>query len=310
MAVGFSAPAEPSVSLIAAFIVVGHVESLRHTSILQGIIKLMRIVFWNVNRKNLTDIVCAIAKSTNADVIVLIENSVPLQQTLTALRAVVSKEFYRPPASVDERFHCFCRNPELNLSEVHSGFRTSVRRLQIGHHVTLLGLVHSVDIRNYDPQARQSFAQTLADEMRFVKGEQNTNKLILLGDFNMNPFDSGMTLAAGLNAMMTKECVKPGHRTHINKQYEFYYNPMWSLFGDNTEGPAGTIYNASSQGPYGWSMLDQVIINHSVVQLFHSVSILTETGTHSLMDDRGRPDTKRASDHFPIVVSLREDSYE
>jgi endonuclease/exonuclease/phosphatase (EEP) superfamily protein YafD len=271
---------------------------------------LPRIIFWNVHKKELTSLVCSITASTNADVVVLIENNVSIEKTLEALRTNVSEDFYHPNVSSesDKRFQCFCRNSELDLSETHSGIRTSVRKFQIGRYRTLLALVHGIDIRNYDSQTRQSFAQELADQMRFVQEEKGIDKLILLGDFNMNPFESGMNLANGLNAMMTKACVNSGRRTHLNKQYDFYYNPMWSLFGDNTDGPAGTIYDISNQGPYGWSMLDQVIIHHSVVELFHSVKILTEAGTESLMNRQGRPDTDKASDHFPILVSFCEDN--
>ncbi len=268
-----------------------------------------RIIFWNVNKKDLTSFVCSITASTNADIVVLIENKVSIEETLQALRMNVSADFYLPYATLksDKRFYCFCRNRELDLSETHNELRTSVRKLQIGRHRTLLILVHGVDIRNYDPATRQSSMQELATQMRFVQDEKQINKLILLGDFNLNPFDSGMNLAAGLNAMMTKECVKPDYRTHLNKRYDFYYNPMWSLFGDNSDGPAGTIYDTSSQGPYGWSMLDQVIIHHSVVGLFHSVKILTEAGTVSLMNKKGHPDTDNISDHFPILVNFCED---
>jgi exonuclease III len=267
---------------------------------------LSRIVFWNVNKKDLTSLVCSIAKSTNADVIVLNENKVPREKTLQALQENVSQDFYCPNASPasEKRFHCFCKNLELDLSEIHSGFRTSVRKMNIGQHRVLLALVHGVDIRNYDAETRQGFAQSLASEMQFVKDQQDTTKLILLGDFNMNPYNKGMNLATGLNAMMTKSCVEKGFRRHIGKDYDFYYNPMWSLFGDNTGGPAGTIYNTSSQGDYGWSMLDQVLINHSIVNLFHDVKILTEAGSQLLMDGKGRPNSITASDHFPILVDF------
>jgi exonuclease III len=267
---------------------------------------LSRIIFWNVNKKDLTSLVCSIAKSTNADVIVLNENEVPREQTLKALQENVSQDFYYPNASPssEKRFHCFCRNLKLDLSEIHALPRTSVRKINIGQHRVLLALVHGVDMRNYDADTRQSFVQTLVSNMEFVKKEQKTNKLILLGDFNMNPYDKAMNLAAELNAMMTKSCVEKGLRRHIDQDYDFYYNPMWSLFGDNTNGPAGTIYNTSSQGHYGWSMLDQVLINHSIVNLFQNVKILTEAGTQSLMDGKGRPNSNIASDHFPILVNF------
>ncbi len=264
-----------------------------------------RIIFWNVNKKDLTSLVCSITKSNNADVVVLNENKVPIKETLQALQENVSPDFYRPNSSQssEERFHCFCKNRKLDLSELHALSRTSVRKIDIGQHRVLLALVHGVDMRNYDADTRQSSAQSLMSNMEFVKMQRKTNKLILLGDFNMNPYDKAMNLAAGLNAMMTKSCVKNGLRRHIDQDYDFYYNPMWSLFGDNTDGPAGTVYDTSNQGPYGWSMLDQVLISHSIVNLFQDVRILTEAGPQLLMDAKGRPNPI-ASDHFPILVNL------
>lgn len=271
---------------------------------------LSRVIFWNVNNKDLTSAVCSLANMTIADVVVLNENKVSSDKTLRELQNNVSVDFYIPDATSEKRFHCFCRNRKLDMSEVHSGLRTSVRKYKIGPHKALLALVHGVDIRNYDTETRQSFAQSLASEMCFVKEQQKTSKLVLLGDFNMNPYDRGMNLATGLNAMMTRSCVTPGFRQHLNKKYDFYYNPMWSLFGDETEGPAGTVHDTSNQGAYGWSMLDQVVIHHSIVPLFHNVSILTETEVQSLMDVNGRPDTKNASDHFPILVNFCGENYE
>jgi exonuclease III len=236
---------------------------------------LTRIIFWNVGKRDLTSFVCSITASTNSDVVVLNESNVSSAKTLQALQKNVSQDFYCPD-TLSKRFQCFCRNVELNLFEVHSGSRISVRKLKIERDRVLLALVHGVDPRNYDSETRQSFAQSLADEIKFVKQQQDTNKLILLGDFNMNPYDRGMNLAVGLNAMMTKSCIEGGTRRHLEKDYDFYYNPMWSLFGDNTSEPAGTIYDTSNQGPYGWSMFDQVLIHYSIVGLFHSVKILTE----------------------------------
>lgn len=247
---------------------------------------------------------------TNADVIVLNENSVSSEHTLAHLQNRVSQDFYYPTVISDKRFHCFCRNRTLDLSEVNSGFRTSVRKLRAGQHRLLLALVHGVDPRNYDAENRMSQLIKLMVDIEVVKEQQGTSRLIFLGDFNMNPYDSGMNLASGLNAMMTKECVKRGYRTYGGEQYDLYYNPMWGLFGDNTKGPAGTVYDTSSQGPYGWSMFDQVIIHHSAVELFEDVEILDRIGTTSLANRKGHPDSSNLSDHFPILVKLGGDSYE
>ena len=93
-----------------------------------------RIIFWNVNRKDLTGFVCAATASTNADVVVLIENNVSIRETLEALQANVSEDFYHPTATLesDMRFHCFCRNRELDLYETHSESRISVGNSKLG----------------------------------------------------------------------------------------------------------------------------------------------------------------------------------
>jgi len=272
----------------------------------------VRILFWNIQKKKLKDFVCLITASTEADIVVLAEDATSDKETLLALQTNVSQDFYRPGVITKsgQRFHCFCRNLHLDLSETHKTKRTSVRNLHIGNHNILLVLVHGIDIRNNDSNHRQLFAKTLADELKFLQEEKRTNKFILLGDFNMNPYEDGMITPLGLNAMMAKACVKRGFRTFLGKKYDFYYNPMWSLFGDNTNGPPGTIYNTSNQGPYGWSMLDQVIIHHSIVGLFDSVKILTEAGAESIVSSMGHPDVNKASDHFPILVNFREDNNE
>jgi len=42
----------------------------------------------------------------------------------------------------------------------------------------------------------------------------------------------------------------------------------------------------------------------SVIPFFRKVEILTEAEKYSFMNKHGRPDAKKASDHFPIVVDF------
>ena len=250
--------------------------------------------------------VCSLAKSTDADIVVLCESTVDGSCTLKRLQDDVNTAFNIPKPTSRKRFQCFSRNPTLDFSQVHSGFRTSVHSLNLPSLPnSLLALVHGVDIQNYDTEERQSFAQSLATELKFVRNDRRTDRLIVMGDFNMNPFDRGMNLAAGLNAMMAKSCVVAGTRKHLGAEYDLYYNPMWSLLGDLSAGPPGTIYDTSRRGPYGWSMLDQVILSHSLVDILQDVQILTSTGDHSLIDGNGRPSHKVASDHLPLMLTLR-----
>lgn len=188
-----------------------------------------RIVFWNVNNRDLTDAVCALAVSTAADVLILNENTVPSSATLHALQRSVSADFYYPTFISEKRFHCFCRNASLDVSEIHEGFRTSVRKFRLGHQRILLVLVHGLDVRNYDSNKRLLFTAKLADEIKFIKEDKKNNKLVLLGDFNMNPYDDGMNEAEGLNAMMTKACAEKRTRG-ISQKITIYITILCGVF--------------------------------------------------------------------------------
>lgn len=265
----------------------------------------VRILFWNVGKRDLTDIVCTLVGDHSVDVVVLNENEVLIEQTLVKLRLHVSETFSAPLHRPSKRFHCFSRDSKLNMGEAHFGDRMSVRHLTIGKHRVLLALVHGIDVRNNDANYRQEFAHLLSAEVRFVQEQQKIRGVIMLGDFNMNPYDAVMNLATGFNAMMTRDCVGPGVREYRDTNYDLYYNPMWGLFGDNTAGPAGTIYDRSRQGPLGWSMFDQVLFHHSTIGLYRDVQILTKSSRHSLSNASGRPDSDHASDHFPLLVTLK-----
>ncbi len=269
-----------------------------------------RIVFWNVNRKDLTSAVCDLVTATNADILILNECLQPIKGVLKELNASAKQSFYVPKYSKKEsRFHCLCRIESMDLKELHNGFRTSIRRLMLAGVEVIFGLIHGPDLRNYDEMNRTSLARDVMDEIQYIKDRRKHDRVILLGDFNLNPFDPAMNLAAGYNAMMTRDCIRGGQRTFGEKEYDFYYNPMWSLLGDGSEGPAGTVYDTSGQGPYGWSLFDQVLLSHSVVDRFKRVQILTHAGELNLIDSRGRPNSDIASDHLPILVELEGDSH-
>ncbi|MDB5327492.1 MAG: hypothetical protein JWM57_3061, partial [Phycisphaerales bacterium] len=146
----------------------------------------MRILFWNVNRKNLTDHVCEIVQTHHVDVVVLSECHVPLEDTLHQLKSRVTSSFRMPSSMSTDRFHCFVRTSAIDLTEIHLGFRASFRRLNLGSEMVILGLVHGSDVRNNDAETRQAALQTLADAMRFVQQDKKITKLVVLGDFNVN----------------------------------------------------------------------------------------------------------------------------
>lgn len=264
------------------------------------------IVYWNIHKKPLEKQICDLVAFHSADVLAILELDGDPGDLLACLRSQVSSDF-KHARSVLPRFQVFTRDAGLDLGEIYSGNRFSLRRLKLAGDELLLGLVHLVDQWNWS-EANQLYEVTsFSSQLREWEDRRNSRRTVLIGDFNLNPYSPAMMLAGGLNAMMTKQCTERGARTVQGEEHPFFYNPMWGLFGDTTPGPAGTYYHGSSStGAYGWNMLDQVLVRPDATKYFSSVSIAENAGDHALVSNTGRPKTGVASDHLPLIVTLKE----
>jgi hypothetical protein len=127
-------------------------------------------------------------------------------------------------------------------------------------------------------------------------------RTIIMGDLNMDPFDTGVISSEAFHATMSREIANRRERVVHGEPRQFFYNPMWNLLGDETRGPPGTYYRDKSEpNAYYWHMVDQVLLRPQVLGLIaaDAISILTAAGELRLCDGRGRP---HLSDHFPILV--------
>ena len=155
-------------------------------------------------------------------------------------------------------------------------------------------------------QSQQFECYKLAEEIRSAENSRKHQRTILVGDFNMNPFEAGMVAAGGLHGVMSRETALRSNRVVQGSPYPFFYNPMWSHFGDFPSGPPGTMYYERAEDIcFFWGLFDQVLIRPELVAHFDGASlrVLTEAGERKLVSDKGRP-LKEASDHLPIVFSL------
>jgi len=265
----------------------------------------MNILFWNTKKQDVRNLVCDAAKLLSIDVVAIIESGVSPTRMLSALKSKASPYYYIPRA-IEGRVQLFCRDVKLNLNEIYSGNRISIRKALSGGTELSLGFVHLVDKENFDPMNQLTQARLLVEEIKSTENKQGHTRTILIGDFNMNPFDQVMNVAGGMNALMAEGCVRAGSRKVQSVKYEYFYNPMWNLLGDRTPGPPGTFYHSNSgKGHFGWNMLDQVLLRPSIIPWFDDVRILTKIGNSPLDTKMGRPNKSAVSDHFPLLVTLK-----
>ena len=142
--------------------------------------------------------------------------------------------------------------------------------------------------------------------MERLEDKYKTNSSIVVGDFNLNPFEEPMIGALGAHAIPCKKVAKRNKRKISGKDYKMFYNPMWNLFGDNSSPPGTYYYSSSEQVSYFWNIFDQVIIRPDVVEFFdiNSLKVVTEVDDIKLLNKNGIPDKNNISDHLPIFFSI------
>ena len=88
-----------------------------------------KILFWNVNKTDLTEQVCNIVAENSVNIVILNECELVPKHLLDSLRATVSESFYIPRVNEKtSRFHVFCRNAKYDLQECHDSGRGSFRK--------------------------------------------------------------------------------------------------------------------------------------------------------------------------------------
>lgn len=262
--------------------------------------------FWNLNRKRLGTLVAHLSQSEDLGVICLaeVDDAVAVVDEIRNLTGVS----FSIPESDTPKVNVLVRNSDWDLSEVYADIsgRLSIRKLLIEGAELLLVVVHLPSKVNWESLDQAALVQTLSDQIRDEESRRGHQRTILCGDLNMNPFEFGVVSATGLHAMSTKSSVQSKTRTVQGREYPFFYNPMWGLMGDRTDGPPGThFYRHSGPLSYDWQLFDQVMFRADALPWFNDhVEIVTKIGQTHLDTERGRPNNNVGSDHFPIVFRV------
>jgi hypothetical protein len=212
------------------------------------------------------------------------------------------------PVGLSAGVRIFTRFSRRFLQPIFESPHVSIRRLALpARSEVLLAAVH-LPSKLYWSSESQAFECTeLAQRIAAEEDRAGHQRTVLVGDFNMNPFESGIVAAGGLNSVMSRRIAARAVRTVQGREYRFFYNPMWSRFGDATGDTAGSyFYDSAEHVSYFWNLFDQVLVRPELAKSFdtNQVRILTSAGARSLVRPNGRPNDADYSDHLPIIFEL------
>jgi len=268
---------------------------------------MLTFLFWNMNRKRLVDMIARLVEDHWVDVLMLAENATGAVEMLQRLNEG-SPEFHYAPSRAPTAVDVFTRFSGRFLKPTFESSRVSIRRVALPARPELLLVMAHLPSKSYWSEDSQALECTqLARSILQEEERAGHSRTLLIGDLNVDPFESGVVSASGLHGMMTRRLAARRVRTVQGRDYPMFYNPMWGHFGDRAGGPSGGYYYEGAEHKvYFWHLFDQVLIRPEILDFCPNdpVTIITRVGDTPLLSESGRPDQSVASDHLPLLFKL------
>ena len=270
----------------------------------------LHILFWNMYRKDLSEALASIVEEHQPAVVILAECGATVEVLLNAVNRTTVR--YRFVDMIgDSKLVALTTLSSIQIHCLREEKRYSFWRVKTENSVVTLCGVHLQSALNYDREELNELIPRLRRDLESVEVFEKHNRSILIGDFNLEPFDRGFTSSEGLGAVSSLRLAKRAQARQVaHETRRVLYNPMWSHLGDRPSEPEGTYFRSSGIIGYGWRMFDQILFSPSVMDVFRDfeVKILRKAGDNDFVDHRELPDSASASDHLPIRIHFFETS--
>lgn len=267
---------------------------------------MLKTLFWNVKSRQLGCYIAELCDEYDLDLLIVAEPPRDEFGLLAQINSGEARSTFISLFSPSGKFLLFTRLPVGNVLPLLDDDGLSIREVTtaIGGKI-LVCAVHLPSKLHFSEFDQATHAARIVKSIRGVEERVGNRCTMVVGDFNMNPFDKGMISASAFNAVMDKRIAARGERQVQGVKYRYFYNPMWSLMGDGSHGPPGShYYSKSAYLSSHWHMLDQVLLSPELLALMTGevVKVVSATRSTTLACDKNfRP---KASDHFPVFVGL------
>jgi mRNA deadenylase 3'-5' endonuclease subunit Ccr4 len=269
---------------------------------------MIRFLFWNIHKNDTLKLVSHAIRAYSIDVVILAECVLSSEEIDIHINSSIHNHKFKDTFIQCPKIKIY-HNNRINFETIEDEARFTIQRVVIvNNNLNFLLIAAHLPSKLHFGSVDQSIeCERLVRYIQKTEESEKHTRTIVVGDMNINPFEEGMVKTTSFHAVMSQNLAKTLERTVQGEIYRFFYNPMWSLFGDLSPGPPGTFYHKpSAHIEYFWNMYDQVLLRPAMLKYFCSneLKILTHIEDVSLVTEKGLPDAKFASDHLPLLFTL------
>lgn len=285
-------------------------------------------MFWNIDKKSaFENTICEVVKNEKVDLLLLIEANNIKDSLIESSTSLKRKSSPNPADENSKTPRFYSNNKGFKLNHYHTypnTKRMSFYFLDIPkkQKILLCGLhLRSKLMRRTETQVSE--ASVINSYIKAIEKKIPKRRTIILGDFNVNPFELGMISPLGFNATLSKVIASSGPREFIKDDYNYFYNPMWNFIGDinyqngNLKLPGGYYYkNNDDVTQTFWNLFDNILLRPDLIDEIDlsSISILETSGASgsatfhkflNVVSDEYQIDRPNYSDHLPITFNIK-----
>jgi len=260
----------------------------------------MKIIYWNTKQHQDFSTIQEIIVEQNPDILFLSEISENIIiKNYSILKSIQYEHFENPGCS--RVLIIKKKSVNLVLSR-QNNYYTTVKELKTN---TFIISVHLPSQMYQSIDALKSFIREIRNEIDIYIGSSSQKDILIIGDFNMNPYEKPMIDFDGFAASNSKKLKK--EVTHLKTKKELYYNPTWTLYSNNSF-PGTKYYKRPSTTSFDileHHYLDQVVLSYSLSQklISETINVLKNTKNKFFFDLISN--TIKLSDHLPIIYEYK-----
>lgn len=272
----------------------------------------LSFLFWNTYKKSLEDEIKKLVIHYEINFLILLENSTNDIFLLNILKSI-NPDFRQIPTILFQKAKIFTSLNFSIVKEIVGHRRYGIYEIDlISYEKYLLTIAHFPSKMDWgNPNDHFGLCAELKSDIESSELNIGNSNTIIVGDFNMNPFEDGLVSSCGLHNVNNKEIALTLKRNYQGKSYNFFYNPMWNFLGDSSKGKVqgSHFFNTYKPLNYYWNLYDQVMIRPNLITDFdeNKLDIISEIEEQPLLikiNGYTRID-KDISDHLPLYFTLK-----
>jgi len=265
----------------------------------------MKFIFWNINKNPLVDEIAELVEESKCDIAAFAETD---EETMKKVIISLKEEYkidcslYQPPGC--DRIKIIVIGC-VNISLLSHGSYFSLVKIKGDNRELIAGFVNFPSKLHRSLDSLRGLLEKFHNQIIVEEVRCNIQGSMVMGDFNVNPFEMPMISLLGMGATNGQYCSQRNKVTSDDVSKRLFYNPMWTLYAEHKERPGGYRYLDTQNHVLTWHFLDQVIIRPSLIEYFNfdSLQVIKKTSTVHYLNNRQSPD-KNISDHLPLMCEV------